>query len=129
MYLTLGNGMSRKNTYYLKDKKISMINLFVGIAIFVFILSPFIIMPLRYQIGEAFSMVINGIGNICITVGSFCFIYAIIGIFLKRGSAFRPIIVGVVLLWIGAWCTGAVINFFGIPITGPDTTGSGSGYY
>lgn len=126
----LGNGMSRKKVYTLeKEKKGLIINTFVGIAIFVFIISPFIIMPLRYQIGEAFSIVINGIGNICITGGSFCFIYAIIGIFLKRSSALRPIVVGVVLLWIGAWCTGAVINFFGVPIAGPDTTGSGSGYY
>jgi len=122
--------MSRTKSYTLvEEKKKSPINVYLGIIVIAGVLVPFVILPLRYKIGAALSTLINGIGNICITVGSFCFIYAIIGIFLKRGSAMRPIIVGVVLLWIGAWCTGAAIDFFGIPISGPDTTGSGSGYY
>ena len=51
----------------------------------------------------------------------------VVGLFTKSRYWVRHVVVGVILLWIGAWCTGAIINILGFDI-GPDTN-SGSGYH
>ena len=120
--------MSRKNNTitFTEEKKRPMINFFI-VIIAIVLVSPFLIVPLRYQIGEAFSTLINGIGSYAIVIGGIFIAFGVVGIFTKRGFA-RYMIIGVVLLYIGAWCTGSVIDLFGISINGPNTTGAGNGY-
>ncbi|KKL80254.1 hypothetical protein LCGC14_2006610 [marine sediment metagenome] len=122
--------MSRKKTYVLiPEKKKPTINIYIGIIIVAFVLIPIVIMPLRYQIGAAFSTIINGIGGFSLIIGGVFMTFGVVGIFTRSRYWVKHIVVGVVLLWIGSWCTGLIIDFLGIPISGPGSTGSGSGYF
>ena len=122
--------MSRKKTYSLmEEKNKSLINVYIGIGIIVVVLLPIVIMPLRYQIGEALSTIINGIGKFSLVIGSICIAFGVVGIFTRSRYWVSSVIVGAILLWIGAWCTGTIIELFGFSISGPDNTGGGSGYY
>ncbi len=121
--------MSGKKTYTLVEKKKPMINIYIGIVLVVLVLFPIVILPLRYQIGAAFSNIINGIGGFSLVIGGIFITFGVVGIFTRSRYWVRYIVVGVVLLWIGSWCTGLVIDFLGIPISGPGATGSGSGYF
>ncbi len=52
----------------------------------------------------------------------------VVGIFTKSHNWTKHVIIGIVLLWVGCWCTGIVIDFFGLDIGGSNPSG-GSGYH
>ncbi|MFX0105248.1 MAG: hypothetical protein ACFE75_07140 [Candidatus Hodarchaeota archaeon] len=51
----------------------------------------------------------------------------VVGIFTRSHNWTRHIIIGIILLWVGCWCTGTVIDLLGIPIG--DSGGLKGGYH
>ncbi|MHA2339340.1 MAG: hypothetical protein ACXACX_18710 [Candidatus Hodarchaeales archaeon] len=52
-----------------------------------------------------------------LTIGGVMVMVSILGLFTGgRSIRFHYLIVGVVLLWIGCWCTGTVLDLFGVTI-------------
>ena len=74
------------------------------------------------------SILIDGIGTFCMTIGGLFALVGVVGIFTRSSTWVRNVIEGVTLLWIGCWCTGAFVNFFGFLI-GEATSSGGSGYH
>ena len=120
------------NTKYILKPKYEqsrwIIAIFFCILLFVFIFFPVFGLNWRYQIGGIFSTFIDGLGMFCLTIGGLFTFVGFIGIFTRSPHSVRNIIIGVTLLWIGCWCTGAVLNLLGITI-GDTTSSGGSGYH
>lgn len=126
--------MSKKQTIYapfiVKRKYTTsrrIMTIFFALLIFVFIFFPIFGLNWRFQIGGLLSAIIDGIGSLCLVIGGLLFLWGLVGIFARAGHWARNVIVGVALLWIGCWCTGAVINLFGTFI-GDATSSGGSGW-
>ena len=126
--------MSKKQSYstqYIVKPKYEqsrrIIAILFGILIFVLVFFPFFGLNLRYQIGGVFSALIDGIGQFCLIIGGLLTIVGFVGIFTRSHNWAKHVIIGITLLWIGCWCTGAVLEFFGITIV--DSTSSGGGGY
>jgi hypothetical protein len=90
--------------------------LFSGILVFMFFFFPFYGMNLRYQVGFVFSKIFDTIGMMCLFAGGIAVSISLIGILLGRSINTKTFILGIVLLWVGCWCTGAVLNLFGSTI-------------
>lgn len=127
--------LSRKETYYthyiVKPKHSSskrIMAIFFVLLVFVFIFFPIFGLNWRFQIGGVLSTLIDGIGSICLTIGGLLFLWGLVGVFTQSSHWARNVIIGVVLLWIGCWCTGAVLNLFGT-IIGDATSSGGSGWH
>ena len=128
--------ISKKKYYYdvLESKHTGqstsrlMMTIIFGILIFVFVFFPFFGLNLRYHIGGTLSIIIDGIGSFCLIIGGIYMIVAVFGIFIKSDKWIKKVIIGTTLLWVGCWCTGAVLDFFGILI-GQSTSSGGSGYH
>lgn len=89
---------------------------------------PFFAVNLRYQLGYVFGKIIDMIGHYSLIGGGFLLILYVMSIFIGKTIRMRWLIAGIVLLWIGCWCTGLIIEIFGIPI-GEATNSGGYGYY
>jgi len=100
---------------------------FFVLLIFVFVFFPIFGLNWRYQIGGVLSTLIDGLGTFCMTIGGLLTLVGFVGVFSRSPHWVRNVIVGVALLWIGCWCTGAVLNLFGITIG--ESTSGGSGWY
>ena len=111
--------MRKKNYYYLPgNRNKSRVTAYViaGIVIFVGIFFPLYAINLRYQVGYVFSKVFDTIGMFCLTIGTFLTAISILGLFFQRSMNIRYFLLGVVLLWVGCWTTGNVIELFGVSI-------------
>ena len=118
----------KKETYYLpgyKNKSRSMIFIIVGVVIFIGVIFPFFAMNLRYQAGFIFSEIFDSIGMLCLTLGGLLTLISVLSIFAQRSMNMRYFIMGIVLLWVGCWCTGTVIEFFGFTVGNEHTAGGG----
>ncbi|MFX1419599.1 MAG: hypothetical protein ACFE9N_11825 [Promethearchaeota archaeon] len=71
---------------------------------------------------------IDTLGSFCLAIGGLSFLIGFVGIFTRSLHWSRNVIIGITLLWIGCWCTGAVLNLFGFLI-GEETSSGGSGWY
>lgn len=100
---------------------------FFGILIFVFLFFPFFAVNLRYQIGGIISILLDGIGGFSLAIGGIYTLLGVVGIFTRSHNWTRHVILGIVLLWVGSWCTGTVINLLGITIG--ESGSSGGGYH
>lgn len=90
---------------------------FFCIIAFVIVFFPFYGMNLRYQIGYILNQIFDTIGWISLTIGGLMVVVSILGLFTGgRSMRFHYLIIGVVLLWIGCWCTGVVLEIFGVSI-------------
>ena len=118
--------MKREKYYLLKPQRNSKwtIYIFIGIIIFVVIYFPFFAVNLRYQIGATFSKIFDQIGMVCLTIGGAMTMISVLSLFISRSMNTRWLILGIVLLWVGCWCTGSVLNIFGITI-GNETSNPG----
>jgi len=85
-------------------------------------------MDLRYQLGTIFSEIFDKIGMFCLMIGGIIVLFSFIGIFTSRSVNTKYLITVIILLWVGWWCTGAVLNLFGITI-GDATSSGGSGWH
>lgn len=115
--------MSRSNYYHNQEEKSSntIIIILFGLVVFIFLFFPFFGGELKYHLGSMFSKIIDIIGTLSFTIGGLFFIVGVIEIFAQSGKWIRNIIVGVVLLWVGCWCSGTVIDILGfLTIKGPN---------
>jgi len=118
--------MKKERYYLLKPEKNSKwtIYMFMGIIIFIVIYFPFFAVNLRYQVGAAFSKIFDYIGGVCLTIGGAMTIISVLSLFVSKSIHTRSFLIGIVLLWIGCWCTGSVLTIFGITI-GNETSNPG----
>ena len=119
--------MKREKYYLLKPERNSKwtIYIFIGIIIFVVIYFPFFAVNLRYQVGATFSKIFDYIGGVCLTVGSAMTLISVLSLFISRSMNTRWLIIGIALLWVGCWCTGSVLNLFGIITIGNEPENPG----
>jgi len=101
---------------------------FFGIIVFVLFFFPFYGMNLRYQLGTIFSEIFDKIGMLCLMIGGIMLLFSFIGIFASRSVNTKYLIAGIILLWVGSWSTGAILNLFGFTI-GEGTSSGGSGWH
>ena len=116
----------KKETYYLpgyQKKSRTMTLIIIGIIFFVGVLFPFIAVNLRYQVGSIFSKIFDSIGTLCMIFGGILTLFSVLSIFFQKSFRSRYFIMGIVLLWVGCWCTGAVIEIFGFTIGNEHATG------
>jgi len=105
---------------------------FYGLIAFLAIFFPFFGKDLRYYLAPIFKGIFNTIFDV---VGMFCvfggIIYILLGIFglFGRRFSFGKIILGGILLWVGCWMTGFVIDFFGVTFGGEGSSLSSKGYH
>jgi len=102
--------------------------IFLGILVFVFVFFPFYGMNLRYHVAAVFSKIFDTIGIICLFAGGIATSISLIGILVGRSINTKTFIIGIVLLWVGCWCTGAVLDLFGITIGDSGVSGN-PGYH
>lgn len=119
--------MSRKRYYVKHLTTRQIIGVFFAILIFV-LAFPFFALNLRYQFGGIFSTLIDGIGTFSLAIGGVYMLVGVLGMFTRSHGWIKNVIIGVVLLWIGCWCTGAVIDFWLFTIGDSESSGNG-GYY
>jgi len=115
--------MSKSKYYLMRERRNSRstVFIFLGIVICVFIFFPFYGINLRYQVGSTFSKIFDSIGIICLFAGGIATSISLIGILVGRSINTKTFIIGIVLLWVGCWCTGAVLKLFGNTIGGSST--------
>ncbi|MFX1411174.1 MAG: hypothetical protein ACFFA6_12545 [Promethearchaeota archaeon] len=109
----------KKNQYVImgyQHKKNWTLYVFLGILIFILIYFPFFALSMRYKTEYIVSMVFDILGSICLTFGGFMILLGVCSIFVGRKFFLRTFILGIVLLYLGCWLTGTVLEFFGFPI-------------
>jgi hypothetical protein len=111
----------KKQTYYLIGSKSRssrwIYYTFFCIIVFILVFFPFYAINLRYQVGYIFGQIFDTLGWISLTLGGLLVMVSILGLFTGgRSFRFHYLIMGVVLLWIGCWSTGVVVDLFGITI-------------
>ncbi len=100
-----------------------------GIAIFILIFFPFYGFTLRFHLGYITNKIFDTIGRFSLIGGVFLITLCIISLILGKKIRVGWFIVAIVLLWVGCWCTGIVLDIWGFTIGNPQNTGGGSGYY
>jgi len=86
---------------------------FLGILGFVAIYVPFFGSNLRYMTGTAFNLIFTYAGNFCLIIGGTLFVINILKIFFGQFRV-KSLVASGLLLWIGAFLTGAPFEFMGI---------------
>ncbi|MFW9894839.1 MAG: hypothetical protein ACFFD7_03460 [Candidatus Thorarchaeota archaeon] len=90
---------------------------FFFLIVFILVFFPFYGMNLRYQIGYILNRIFDMIGWASLFIGAIMVLISILGIFMGgRSLRIHYLIIGVVLLWVGCWCTGVVVDIFGLTI-------------
>ncbi|KKL81166.1 hypothetical protein LCGC14_1997490 [marine sediment metagenome] len=87
-----------------------------GIVAFLLVGFPFFAVNMRFQLGAIFLKIFDTIGTFCLTIGGAITAISVLSIFARSPIRMRTFMIGIALLWIGSWCTGAVINLFGTAI-------------
>ncbi len=100
-----------------------------GIALFVLIFFPFYGISLRFHLGYILKKLFDTIGRFSLIGGAFLIILCLISVFLGRKIRVGWFIVAIVLLWVGSWSTGIIIDIWGFIIGTSENTGGGSGYF
>ena len=85
---------------------------FLGILGFVAIYVPFFGSNLRYMTGTAFKLIFTNVGNFCLIVGGALLAINILKVFGKKIDI-KGFLVSILLLWIGAFLTGAPFEIMG----------------
>lgn len=122
--------MMEKKRYIEKQRNSrGIIAVFLGILIFLVFFFPFYGLSMRYYIGYGIRTLFNGIGSLSLMGGSFLLILSVISLFFGKKIRVGWLIVAVVLIWIGGWCTGTYINLFGFLVGNTQGSGAGTGYH
>jgi peptidoglycan/LPS O-acetylase OafA/YrhL len=85
---------------------------FLGILGFIAIYVPFFGSNLRYMTGTAFKLIFTNVGNFCLIVGGALLAINILKVFGKKIDI-KGFLVSILLLWIGAFLTGAPFEIMG----------------
>jgi hypothetical protein len=100
-----------------------------GITIFIIIFFPFYGLSLRFYVGYVLNKIFDTIGNFSLIMGGFLITLCVISLFIGKKIRVGWFIVAIVLLWVGCWCTGTILNLWGHIIGNSQNSGGGSGYY
>lgn len=103
------------------------LNVFFVIVVFL-VAFPFFALNLRYQVGSFFRIILDYFGRVCMMGGSALFILWVLSIFANKSIKVHWLILSLVLLWVGCWCTGTTLEIWGY-IIGEGTSSGKSGYY
>ena len=108
--------MARDNNQFIiiqkRRKSNKVVLAFLGILGFVAIFVPFFGSNLRYMTGTAFRLIFSYVGNFCLIVGGALLVINILKVFGKKIDI-KGFLASVLLLWIGAFLTGAPFEFMG----------------
>ena len=88
-----------------------------GILVFAAIYVPFFGNNLRYQTGTMLKAVFTQIGTVFMFLGGVLIFFGILKLFMNRGIS-KNLLLGVLLLWIGAFMTGTAFDLFGFAFGG-----------
>jgi hypothetical protein len=110
--------------YYVKERPIFKF-IVIGILIFIFVYFPFFATNLRYMVGSSLSLIFDAIGSLCLVVGGLFFTIGIMQLFTRGYNWVGNILLGVILLYIGCWLTGAVLNLMGFEFGNSDSSSGG----
>ena len=110
---------NKNNVYILrKQRKPNRTFLvFLGILGFVAIIVPFFGSNLRYVTGTFFKTIFMSVGQIFLTIGAALFVINILKIFFHQFRV-KSFLASALLLWIGAFLTGAPFEFLGLVFGG-----------
>jgi len=97
---------------------------FIGILAFIAVYFPLFGNNLRYQIGGMLDTLFNFIGIICLALGGINITIGFLGLVAKKFYV-GNVVIGALLLWIGCWLTGIVINIFGVIFGGSEVSNPG----
>jgi len=119
----------KKNEYviigtYRNNKKWTLY-IFFGILVFVLLFFPLFAVTWRYKVGRSLSLIFDTIGAICLMVGAVYTFLGVMGIFTRGYGWTNKLIVGIILLYIGCWLTGTVLEFLGVEIGRSGSTDDG----
>ena len=93
-----------------KPNKVFLV--FLGILGFVAVIVPFFGSNLRYMTGTTFKLLFSYLGNFCLIVGGALLAINILKIFMKKINI-EGFLASILLLWIGAFLTGASFEVMG----------------
>jgi uncharacterized membrane protein YqgA involved in biofilm formation len=117
----------RKEKYYVlrsqRNSKWFFVSI-IGITSFIFIIFPFFAVNLRYQVGAVFSNVFDKFGVACISIGGVLILITLFNLLFGKKVRVGGFVIGIILVWIGCWCTGTVLEIFGLTF-GTETTNPG----
>jgi hypothetical protein len=108
--------------YYIREQPIFKY-VVIGILIFIFVYFPFFATNLRYTLGSSLSLIFDAIGSLCLMVGGLFLAVGIMGMFTRGYNWVGNLLVGIMLLYIGCWLTGAVLNIMGFEFGDSNSSG------
>jgi len=103
-------------------RRTSRITLFViGMVLFVLVFMPFYGITLRYYIGTSFRLVFDYLGKVFQTVGGFTLLIVGAKLLIGHKIWYGGMILGLILLYMGAFLTGGTVVIFGMTLYQPGT--------
>jgi hypothetical protein len=124
------NYIMGRNDYYSYDdsyssrgrRRTSRLTFFViGMVLFVLVFMPFYGISLRYYIGTSFRLVFDYLGKIFQTVGGFTLLIVGAKLLIGHKIWFGGMVLGLILLYMGAFLTGGTVVIFGMTLYQPGT--------
>ncbi len=105
-----------------RGRRTSRITLFViGMVLFVLVFMPFYGITLRYYIGTSFRLVFDYLGKVFQTVGGFTLLIVGAKLLIGHKIWYGGMILGLILLYMGAFLTGGTVVIFGMTLYQPGT--------
>jgi len=104
-------------------RRTSRITIFIiGVVLFLLVFMPFYGITLRYYIGTSFRLVFDYLGKIFQTVGGFTLLIVGGKLIIGHKIWVGGMILGFLLLYMGAFLTGGTLVLFGMIVYQPTTT-------
>ena len=120
-----------EKTHYIEKQRHTraIIGVFFGIIVFLTVFSPFYLLTVQYHVGYIIKELFTWIGRACMMGGGTLLALFIINLFASKRINLKWLVTAIALLWIAGWCTGSVVELFGIPIGNTQPIGTGKGYH
>ena len=87
--------------------------LIIGIILVIVIVVPIYGITLRYDMSITFRFLFSSIGEICLTLATPLIIISVVLSLIQKRIYFKTFIIGIVLLWVGAFLTDTQFSAFG----------------
>jgi len=94
----------------------------IAMVLFLLVFMPFYGITLRYFIGTSFRLVFDYLGKIFQTVGGFTLLIVGAKLIIGHKIWYGGMILGFLLLYMGAFLTGGTLVLFGMTVYKPTTT-------
>ena len=108
---------------YRRNRRTNKLTFFViGIVLFIVVFMPFYGTTLRYYIGTSFRLVFDYLGNVFQTVGFVVLVIVLMQLILYHKISPGGMILGLLLLYMGAFLTGGTVVILGQTLYQPIST-------